>query len=163
MAIQFNNTDAVLEQLAGTGAFLTVGNGDNANVMTIGWGFMGVMWYKRVCIVPVRESRHTKKILDKADSFTVSVPLDGVLKKELAYCGSHSGRDGNKFEACGLKTVPASAVDSLLIDGCQKYYECKLICKLPLKNVELPDEIINYAYKTNDYHVLYLGEIVAEK
>lgn len=162
MAIKFNNTDEVLEQLAGPGAFLTAGKGKNSNVMTIGWGFVGVMWYRRVVIVPVRESRYTKPLIDANGEFAVSVPLNGALKKELAYCGSHSGRDGNKFEAAGLKTFSASKIDVPLIDGCSKYYECKLLCKLPLNKDMFPDEINEYAYKTNDLHTLYLGEIVAE-
>ena len=162
MAIQFNNTDAVLKQLAGPGAFLTTGKGNNSNVMTVGWGFVGVMWYRRVVIVPVRESRYTKRLLDENKEFCVSIPLGDALKKELAYCGSHSGRDGNKFNAAGLKTIPASLVGAPLIDGCSKYYECKLLCKLPLDKSMFPDEINEYAYKTNDLHTLYLGEIVAE-
>ena len=162
MAIKFNNTDNVLEQLAGPGAFLTAGKDGKANVMTIGWGFVGVMWYRRVVIVPVRESRYTKQFIEENGEFCVSVPLNGALKKELAYCGSHSGRDGNKFEAAGLNTLPATKVSAPVIDGCSKYYECKLLSKLPLNKDMFPDEINEYAYKTNDLHTLYLGEIVAE-
>ena len=43
-----------------TGAFLVSGD----NVMTASWGFVGVMWGKKIFITPVRESRYTKTFID---------------------------------------------------------------------------------------------------
>ena len=88
MAIQFNNIDAVLKQLAGSGAFLTTGKGNNSNVMTVGWGFVGVMWYRRVVIVPVRESRYTKRLLDENKEFCVSNLLTAVRIRDATAINS---------------------------------------------------------------------------
>ena len=70
-----------------TGAFVTSGD----NVMVASWGFVGVMWGKKVFVAPIRDSRYTKQMLDKTGEFTVSVPAAGSMKKELAFCGSKSG------------------------------------------------------------------------
>ena len=53
-----------------TGAFLVSGD----NVMTASWGFVGVMWGKKIFITPVRESRYTKTFIDKNNHFTISIP-----------------------------------------------------------------------------------------
>ena len=68
-----------------TGAFVTSGD----NVMVASWGFVGVMWGKKVFVAPIRDSRYTKEMLDKTGEFTVSVPAAGTMKKELAFCGSN--------------------------------------------------------------------------
>ena len=86
-----------LNDQLGQGAFLTVRNGDVINTMTIGWGSIGIMWGKPVLMVPVRYSRVTYELLQTADEFTVMVPTNGTMKKELAFAGSKSCREVDKF------------------------------------------------------------------
>ena len=63
MEVKYNEyLDQVMEQLSGEGIFLTVKNNKKANTMTIGWGFIGIMWNKPVFIAAVRYSRHTYEI-----------------------------------------------------------------------------------------------------
>ena len=62
----------------GKGALLTTKADGQVNTMTIGWGQIGVIWSKPVFTVLVRESRHTKGLLDKSGEFTVNVPLAQV-------------------------------------------------------------------------------------
>lgn len=70
--------------------------------MTIGWGGITFFWGKPIFIVPVRQSRYTFQLIDKAQEFTVSVPLEVDMRKALAYCGKNSGRDVNKYNEIGL-------------------------------------------------------------
>ena len=77
------------------GAFLTAG-GEAWNPMTIGWAQFGVVWGKPVMSVLVRKSRFTYGLMEQSSVFTVSVPHTKELAKELAFCGSRSGRDVNK-------------------------------------------------------------------
>lgn len=87
---------ALLDETCGQlpkGAFLMV----DGNPMTIGWAQFGVIWGRPVCTVFVRHSRHTHALLEKSNVFTVSVPAAGTMREALAYCGSHSGRDGDKL------------------------------------------------------------------
>ena len=67
----------ILEQV-GTAALVTAKADGQVNPMTIGWGTLGVQWGKPIFIVFVRQSRHTKTLLDKNGEFTINVPLKGT-------------------------------------------------------------------------------------
>ncbi len=149
----------VNEKLKKGGVFLTV-EADVPNTMTIGWGFIGYMWGKPIFIVPVRKSRYSHNLIEASNEFTVSVPFENY-KKELAYCGSKSGKDTNKFKDLGLTTLKGKVIDTPIIDGCDMYYECKILYKQDMKLEELDIACIDKWYSNNDYHTLYFGEIVA--
>jgi len=149
----------ILEQLP-KGAFLTVKHGDKVNTMTIGWGTLGTVWSKPMFMVMVRYSRYTYELIDKADSFTVSFPLEGRLKKALALCGSKSGRDMDKFKESGITLQPGTSIDSPSIAECDVVVECRIKYKQPLDPQALPQDIKDACYKDSDYHVLYFGEIL---
>ena len=103
------NCEAVLPQVMKQikhGAFLTALSGDDMNTMTIGWASLGFIWGKRILTVAVRPVRYTFGIIERAADFTVSGPLDG-MDKELAFCGTNSGKNGDKLEKCGLEVFPS--------------------------------------------------------
>lgn len=149
----------MLEQLQ-KGAFLTVKEGERVNTMTIAWGSVGFMWNKPVFTAMVRYSRHTFDLIDKAQDFTVSFPLKGQLKNALAFCGSKSGRDVDKFKECSLKLTPGKKVSTPIIEDCDLHIECKIVYKQPMDEKQLIKEIKDRQYPKGDYHVLYFGEIV---
>lgn len=149
----------VVEVLA-KGAFLNVRAEKEDNTMTIAWGTIGFMWGRPVFMVMVRYSRHTYSLIEKADCFTVSVPLHGQLKKELGYCGSQSGRDCNKWQDLNLTKLEAHRVDAPLIGECDLHYECKIISKQEVTSSTIMPDMVTTFYNNNDYHVLYYGEIV---
>ncbi|HCF51182.1 MAG TPA: flavin reductase [Syntrophomonas sp.] len=150
----------MLKQLP-LGAFLTVKSGDKINTMTIGWGSIGYIWNKPIMMVMVRYSRYTHELIKDAPDFSVSVPLDGHLKKTLAGAGSKSGRDIDKFEAFDLAAKPARSIASPVIDNCGLIYECRVLYKHPMDPAAFDAVLDSKLYKTKDYHVLYYGEIVA--
>jgi len=100
----FNLSDKAIESLD-IGGFLVSGEADSPNLMTIGWGSIGIMWGKPIITVPVRFSRYSHDLMDKQSEFTVCFPKPGELKKEIAFCGSKSGREYNKAEETGLTIV----------------------------------------------------------
>lgn len=65
-------------------------------------------------MVAVRESRHTFGLMEKADDFTVTVPISDY-KKEVGFCGTKSGRNFDKFKECDLKTAAGKFADSPII------------------------------------------------
>ena len=149
-----------LEQLSGKGVFLTVKNGDEVNTMTIGWGSLSQYWGMEVFIAPVRASRHTFKMLQNTDEFTVSVPLNNEKDDALKLAGSISGKDGNKIEKCGLTLKAAKEIETPVIDGCSIYYECKILSYMDLKNDELDSAVSEKWYQNKDLHRLYFAKIV---
>ena len=144
----------------GKGAFLTVQAGVRLNTMTIGWATIGIMWRKPVMMVAVRESRHTFGIIERAEDFTVTVPAAG-MDEEVAFCGTKSGRDFDKFKECGLATVPGRFVNSPVIEAAGIHYECRIVYRAPMVPELLHGEYRRNVYQEGDYHTLYFGEIVA--
>lgn len=150
-----------MEKLSHGGTFLTTKSGNELNTMTIGWGTAGFMWNKPVLVVAVRYSRHTYHLLEQSHTFTVSVPLQAELKDALAFCGTKSGREVDKFTECDLHAQPGQVIDTPIVGKCQLHYECKVVYQQAMEPIALEAEIKNRFYKQQDYHVLYYGEIVA--
>ena len=142
------------------GAFLTVRHGGRDNVMTIGWGTIGVIWGQPIFSVLVRPSRFTFGLLEASGEFTVSIPLTD-MSKALAVCGSKSGRDIDKFAAAGLQKLPGVKIATPVIAGAGLHYECKVVFKQPMNPAPL-DSNLNASISSNgDYHTHYFGQIQA--
>ena len=150
--------EGVMRQIK-EGAFLTVKVGAELNTMTIGWATIGFAWRKPIMMVMVRDSRHTFSLIEKAADYTVSVP-NGDMKKAIAFCGTKSGRDVDKFKECGLRTQPSRQVLSPIIDIPGIHFECRIVYKHAIDPTSLTREY-DQIYPEKDYHTLYFGEIQA--
>jgi flavin reductase (DIM6/NTAB) family NADH-FMN oxidoreductase RutF len=158
--IKFNEqADIMLNQLQ-KGAFITTKVQDKVNTMTIAWGGINVIWNKKVFIAYVRYSRDTYNMIEESDEFTISIPHENDLKKELSFCGTKSGRDYDKIKECNLKTAPSRVIDTPILADCKLHYECKVIYKQALEPGNIPSESKKRHYPNNDYHVAFYGEIV---
>ncbi|MBQ9539604.1 MAG: flavin reductase [Treponema sp.] len=127
------------------------------NTMTASWGGLGVLWNKNVATVYVRPSRYTKEIIDKTDTFSLSV-LPQKYKGALDYCGSHSGRDGDKFRPAKLDVEYLNGTpwvkQARLVLFCYKLYA------QPFDPYAFCDEkYLKQNYKKDDFHTMYIGEI----
>jgi flavin reductase (DIM6/NTAB) family NADH-FMN oxidoreductase RutF len=142
------------------GAFLTVKAADALNTMTIGWATFGVIWQKPIMMVAVRRTRHTFSIIEKAQDFTVTVP-SGDMSKAIAFCGSKSGRDVDKFKKCDLETADGQKVASPIIKVPGIHFECKIVYKSAMDEAFLDKNYDKTIYPQKDYHTLYFGEIIA--
>ncbi len=151
--------ESAMNQISGKGAFLVVESGNKKNVMTIGWALIGHLWRKPMMMVVVRGSRHTFKIIEKANSFTVNVPQKD-MSKELEFCGTKSGRDVDKFKECNFKTLKGQKIKSPVLDIPGIHYECKIVYKSAMNPKFLTAEY-SYLYPSKDYHTMYFGEILA--
>jgi flavin reductase (DIM6/NTAB) family NADH-FMN oxidoreductase RutF len=142
------------------GAFLTVKSANALNTMIIGWATFGVVWKKPIMMVAVRLSRYTFGIIEAAEDFTVTVPARG-MEKEIAFCGSKSGRDVDKFKECDLKTTDSRLVASPIIKAPGRHYECNIVYKSAMDPSHLDKGYDSSLYPRKDYHTLYFGEILA--
>ena len=155
----------ILEE-TGKGVLLTTKSGDEVNTMTIGWGILGIEWGKPIFVALVRESRHTKKLLDENPEFTVNVPMGQIDKNILGICGTKSGRDMDKIKELGLtleegKTVSVPAIKELPLT-----LECKVIYKQDQDPAAINEENDTKYYakgtkNEGDYHTAYYGQITA--
>jgi len=109
----------------------------------------------------VNISRHTYKLIENAEDFTVSFPCKNQLKEELRFCGSKSGRNLDKFKELNLKIQDGKNVKSPIIADCDTHLECKIIYKQALETSGMSEYVKNIYGEENDCHVLYYGEIVS--
>ena len=156
-------TESVVETLAklkGPGCLLVGAKKDGTrNVMTIGWGFVGVFWRMPVFLVAVRHSRFTHEFIEDSDEFTVNVPGEG-LDKAVSYCGEVSGREHDKFKECALSLMKGRKVNVPVIKECKIHYECAIVYKLEVKPGSVPADVKKAIYPKGDYHTLYFGKVL---
>jgi len=130
------------------------------NVMTIGWGSIGVYWGHPIFVAPVRESRYTYGCVNRTQDFTVNV-LPRKLADLATYCGTVSGRDQDKFVTANLTALPGLKVKSPIIDECVLSYECKVVHGNDMVPKSLARELQGPCYPQGDYHRFFFGQILA--
>ena len=151
----------------GKGILVTAKADGPANPMTIGWGTLGVEWSKPIFTVFVRQSRHTKALLDQNGEFTINVPLEGAdVKTNLGVCGSKSGRDMDKVAELGLHLEEPEVISVPGIKELPITLECRVIYKQDqdLSALEAGSRSHYYKPGTSDdgnYHTAYYGEVLA--
>ncbi len=162
--IQWNEHIETLKgALSGNGALLVaLDKNERANPMTIGWAQVGIVWGRPTVTVLVRRSRYTYSCLLTGTEFTVNVPAEGTLSEQLLYCGTKSGRDVDKVDACGLTLKQAQRVQTPIIAECGLHYECRIILRKQLlrKDFSAPDVLDEY-YQDDDHHMIVIGHIMA--
>lgn len=127
------------------------------NAMTVSWGGMGVLWNKNVFFCFVRPQRYTKEFIDKSDKITLSFFGD-EMKKGLSYCGSHSGRDGDKLKQAGFSARVEE--DAVFFDEAEiTVVGKKLFCANMQETDFIDKELIGKCYQKADYHSVYICEI----
>lgn len=148
------------DRLLRGGGLLLVSEGDDGkpNAMTIGWGLVGTMWSEPFFVVAVRLSRHTHKLMEEADKFTVCLPAKGMTEA-LNVCGNKSGRDMDKLKELGLTTKKGLALAAPYIVECPVHYECEVAFKTQVEKGDLKKELESSVYASGNYHTLYYGHI----
>ncbi len=131
---------------------------NQVNTMTASWGCAGILWNKPVGVCFIRPQRYTFGFAESADTMSFSFFTDDY-RKALQYCGSHSGRDVDKFAETGLTLAHTGdgtpyILEAKLVMVCRKLYvdDLKEGCFLD------PSLLSNY--KEKDYHRFYICEIV---
>lgn len=121
---------------------VTCGAGDQANIITLAW--VGTICSDPPMVgISIRPSRHSNGLIRQTEEFVVNIPTADLVA-QVDYCGQVSGRDVDKWAACGFTPEPGSAITTPLIAQCPVNLECKLARIIPLGT-----------------HDLFVGEIVA--
>jgi flavin reductase (DIM6/NTAB) family NADH-FMN oxidoreductase RutF len=93
--------------------------------------------------ISVRPSRYSYDLLQRSHEFVVNIPRAAQVR-EVDLCGNASGRDTDKFAACGFHAVPGARVAAPLIEEGPINIECVTRHRLSL-----------------GAHDLFIGEILA--
>jgi len=85
---------------------------------------------------------YSTELMSVSREFVVNVPTSD-LNRQIYFCGTHSGRDTDKFEQTGLTPRPARKLKAPIIKECVAFMECRVV-----NRVEVGDK------------VLFVGEVV---
>lgn len=139
---------------------LTAGTRDDYNMMTVAWGSIGCMWSKPFTQVVVRPQRHTRKYMDRSDSFTLCA-FPEKYREDLQTLGTLSGKDGDKLSQTNLTVTDSRIVSSPSYNEANLILECRTIYHQDMDPNGFLDKTIQDNYAANDYHRIYYGEILA--
>ena len=138
---------------------LTAGTEETGyNPMTCSWGMAGVLWNKPSVTCYVRKSRHTFGFLEQQETFTLSF-LPESERKALSFCGSHSGRDGDKAAQCGL--TPETLGGAVTFAQAELVLVCRRRYAADIDPADLPADVRENFYGSDAAHRMYIGEITA--
>lgn len=111
-------------------ALVTVGEFDNANIITIGWtGILATQPPKTY--ISVRPSRYSYELLKKHNQFVINLPSVSLAKK-VDYAGIYTGKKVNKWEKCGFTKQKSEKVDPPTIAECPIALECRVTDVIPM-------------------------------
>ncbi len=103
---------------------------------------LAVAWSGTVCSHPpmvsisLRPERYSYGLIRNRGEFVISLVSQPLLKA-LDYCGVRSGREEDKFSACGLAPLPMEELQTPGIDGSPLCLGCKVTQILPLGSHDL--------------------------
>lgn len=131
------------------------------NMMTVGWGSIGVIWGKPFVMALVRPQRFTFGLMEKFSSFTLCA-FPESHRAALQFCGSHSGRDlSDKAAAAGLTPCPAAIVAAPGYEEAELVIECRKTYESQLAGESFLDQgTLQTCYPDGNLHKIFFGEIV---
>lgn len=138
----------------------SAGSDGRINAMAVRWALIGQAWNDPVCMVAIRPTTYTHKLIEETGEFTVNVPRSD-MRETVNYLGKVSGRNCDKFKEKNIATENGINVRSPIISECVAHYECKVILKSKVTPELLSEETKKQHFITRDYHTLYFGKIVA--
>lgn len=138
---------------------LTAGTMDDCNMMTVAWGSTGCMWARPFAQVVVRPQRHTKKYMEKGDSFTLCA-FPEKYRNALQILGTMSGKNGPKLARTNLTLQASKLVASPAYREADLIIECRKIYFQDMNPDGFVDKVLLQNYESKDYHRIYFGEIL---
>ena len=119
-------------------------HGSECNIVTLAW-VTPVSINPPMLAIAVAPARFSHELIARSKEFVVNVPGPCLLDA-VWYCGTKSGRDGDKFEGAGLTREDGAEVAAPLVAECFAHVECRV--------VDAP---------TVGDHTLFVGEAVAAR
>ena len=153
-----NLKDNVFSLIGEQWMLITAGTGEKCNTMTASWGGLGVLWGAPAATCYIRPQRYTKEFVDREEYFTLSF-FDEEYRKALSLCGSKSGRDVDKVKECGF-TVRTAACGAPCFEQARLVLVCRKRFAQEMDPARIPQDVKEKWYPEQDYHTMYIGEIV---
>ena len=109
---------------------VTVGDMENANIITIGWtGILSTIPPRTY--ISVRPERYSYKILKEKREFVINLTT-AKQAREVDYVGIYTGAKVDKFKECGFTKLESKEVSAPTIAECPFALECRVIEIIPM-------------------------------
>ena len=103
---------------------------ENYNMLTVAW--TGTICSEpAMAYVSIRPERHSYEIVKRTGEFVINLTTE-ALAEATDWCGVRSGRDFDKFSACGLTAEPSQVVSAPAIGEAPISIECRVKEIVPL-------------------------------
>ena len=87
--------------------------------------------------ISVRPERFSHHLIRESGQFAINLPTEQLVRA-VDWCGVKSGRDHDKFAACGLHAAPGSVLtDCPILEESPVNLECKVTQVIPLGSHDL--------------------------
>lgn len=110
---------------------VSCGSMEESNILTIAWTGT-INSNPPMTYISVQPKRLSHDMIEKSGEFVINLVSEDIAKA-MDFCGVRSGRDTDKFEACGLTRMEADTVKAPLIAESPVNLECRVkdILRLP--------------------------------
>lgn len=115
---------------------------DKLNVMTAAWQ-MPVSFQPLLVATAIGKGRFSHKLILESREFVMNIPHIKMIE-DVICCGSHSGKNTDKFKICNFTPLKGQIVNAPIIKECIGNIECKL-----------------YSHHEAGDHTIFVGEVVA--
>jgi flavin reductase (DIM6/NTAB) family NADH-FMN oxidoreductase RutF len=127
---------------------ITCGSGAESNVVAVSF-CMPVAKEPPMVACAIGRDMWSAELIDRHGEFVVNVPAQ-ELRREVYYCGTHSGRDVDKFEGAGLTRAPARHAQAPIVAECVAHVECEVEDSLVVGDKVLFAGVVLDAYADED-------------
>ena len=104
---------------------VSCGGLETPNLITIGWTGTSCTPPSMVSI-SVRPERFSHHLIQESGQFAINLPTEALVRA-VDWCGVKSGREVDKFAACGLHAAPGSVLtDCPLLEESPVNLECRV-------------------------------------
>lgn len=111
------------------------------NIISLSWQ-MPVSHSPMMIAIAVGKNRFSHSQIVEGGEFGINIP-DWNLLEQVDYCGTHSGRDYDKFKECNFTVLVGEKIKVPLIQECFANLECK----------------VAHQCETGD-HTIFVGEVL---
>ena len=148
----------IIKMLSEDWMLITGCDGSTFNPMTASWGGLGYLYNRPVAFCFINPSRHTYTLMENGDTYTLTFYTETYCDA-LNYCGSHSGKDGDKVKGAGLTPITTPS-GSKAFSEAWMIIECKKLVAQPLQQGAIYDTELRHKWDGQKMHQMYIGEII---
>ena len=148
----------IIKMLKEDWMLITAGNDQQFNMMTAGWGGLGMMFGKPVAFCFIAPTRFTYQLMEKNNTYTLSFYTE-TYRDALKICGSKSGSDTDKVKATGLTPITTPNGSKAFAEAWM-IIECRKAVAQSITPEAITDPKLKEEWSSKQLYKMFIGEII---